>query len=93
MGPQQRGAELVGGDRQFFGGGTSALDIGGGKEDLGRGTQHTGTSDGLLGFGEQASELGGGDVDATLREPQRRHAGLGLATERVGTFVGVLGHA
>ena len=46
----------------------------------------------MLGFGEQASELCGGDVDAALREPQQRHPGLGLAAERIGTFVGVLGH-
>ena len=90
VGPQQRGAELGGDGGQFVGGGAGALDIAGGEKDLGRGTQHTGTGDGLLGFGEQASELRGGDVDAALREPQQRHPGLGLASERVGTFVGVL---
>ena len=30
--------------------------------------------------------------EAALREPQQRHAGLGLASECVGAFVGVLGH-
>ena len=79
VGTQERRAELGGDGGQFVGGGAGALDIAGGKQDLGRGTQHTGTGDGLLGFGEQASELRGGGVDASLRQPQQRQPGLGLA--------------
>ena len=73
------------------GGRACAVEIAYGQQDLCRWTQDTGTSDGLIGFGEQAAKLRHGHIQAALREPQQRQAGLRLAPIDICTFVIVFG--